>query len=231
MDDLSSDADPLLRLAAAEVFGKTQLDGKQLKRYSSHHSGRRANHAEPCCCRCSNDRRRPRLRRQCSTTWKTPFAGAGARRLIRSRVFPRLFPNRLARDLNPSLRQLQGGPQEQQARLAEYLPLLEGGNAQRGRAVFLSKKTACSTCHRVGREGGQIGPDLTTIGAIRAGRDILESIVFPSSTIAQEFEQYLVVTTEGRVISGLMARQTADTVVLRDSSGAETRTAVMKSMR
>ena len=30
MDDLSSEADPLLRLAAAEVFGKTQLDGEQL---------------------------------------------------------------------------------------------------------------------------------------------------------------------------------------------------------
>ena len=89
----------------------------------------------------------------------------------------------------------------------EFLPLLEGGNAERGRAVFLSSKAACSTCHRVGTSGGQIGPDLTTIGAIRAGRDLIESIVFPSSTIAQGFEQYTVITTEGRAISGTMARQ------------------------
>ena len=112
---------------------------------------------------------------------------------------------------------------DQQARLTEFLPLLEGGNAERGRAVFLSSKVACSTCHRVGTSGGQIGPDLTTIGAIRAGRDLIESIVFPSSTIAQGFEPYTIITTEGRVISGTMARQTADIVVLRDSSGAETR--------
>ena len=109
------------------------------------------------------------------------------------------------------------------ARLADYLPLLEGGNAERGREVFLSRKAACSTCHRVGSDGGEIGPDLTKIGAIRAGRDLIESIVFPSSTIAQEFEQYAAITTDGRVISGIMVRQTADTIVLRDSSGAETR--------
>jgi putative heme-binding domain-containing protein len=107
--------------------------------------------------------------------------------------------------------------------LAEFLSLLEGGNAGRGRTVFFSSKTACSTCHQVSSEGGRIGPDLTTIGAIRAGRDMIESIVFPSSTIAQEFEPYTVVTTDGRAISGILAGQTADTIVLRDSSGAETR--------
>jgi putative heme-binding domain-containing protein len=112
---------------------------------------------------------------------------------------------------------------DQQSRLLDLLPLLDGGNADRGRSVFLSSKTACSTCHRVGSEGGHIGPDLTTIGAIRAGRDILESIVFPSSTIAQQFDQYSVITSDGRAISGIMAQQTDDTITLRDSSGADTR--------
>jgi putative heme-binding domain-containing protein len=112
---------------------------------------------------------------------------------------------------------------DMQSRLAEYLQLLDGGNVERGRVVFFSSKTACSTCHPVGTEGGRIGPDLTRIGAIRAGRDIVESIVFPSSTIAQGYEQYAVVTTDGRTISGIMAREAAETIVLRDSSGAQTR--------
>ena len=80
-----------------------------------------------------------------------------------------------------------------------------------------------ATCHRADSGGGQIGPDLTRIGAGRAGRDLLESILFPSSTIAQGFDNYAVVTKEGQVVNGVISRQTADTLILRDSSGAEIR--------
>jgi putative heme-binding domain-containing protein len=109
------------------------------------------------------------------------------------------------------------------ARLAEYKDLLTGGDPVRGQAVFSGPKAACATCHRIGDAGGRVGPDLTKIGAIRSGHDLLESIVFPSSTFAQGYEPYTVATAGGRVFTGLIARQDADVVVLRDSSGAETR--------
>lgn len=115
------------------------------------------------------------------------------------------------------------GFEEQRARLAEFEPLLSGGSPDKGRKIFFSQKVPCATCHRVGTDGGQIGPDLTKIGAIRAGRDILESIVLPSSTIAQGFESYVIATADGRIVTGLIARQTADTLFVRDSSGAELR--------
>jgi putative heme-binding domain-containing protein len=82
---------------------------------------------------------------------------------------------------------------------------------------------ACATCHRVGSEGGQIGPDLTRIDAVRAGRDILESIVFPSASVAQGYDSYVVTLTDGRAVTGVITRRTGDTLVLRDSSGAELR--------
>src|SRR5262249_31573385 len=85
-----------------------------------------------------------------------------------------------AREKAGTLRELwRKGVEQQRARLAEFDALLTGGNPERGRKVFYSQKATCATCHRVGTEGGQIGPDLTRIGAIRAGRDILESILFP----------------------------------------------------
>jgi putative heme-binding domain-containing protein len=112
---------------------------------------------------------------------------------------------------------------EQRARLADFEPLLTGGSAERGRKVFFGQKVPCATCHRIAADGGQIGPDLTKLGAIRAGRDILESIVLPSSTIAQGFESYVIATSDGRIVTGLIARQTADTLFVRDSSGAELR--------
>src|SRR5262249_20788645 len=41
----------------------------------------------------------------------------------------------------------------------------EKGNAQRGRQIFLDAKgAACIKCHRVGKEGGEVGPDLSGIG-------------------------------------------------------------------
>jgi quinoprotein glucose dehydrogenase len=120
--------------------------------------------------------------------------------------------------LAESARQI--GEQHRQ-RLAENEPLLRGGDPARGRAVFFGGKTACATCHRIGSDGGTIGPDLTKVGLIRAGRDILESVLVPSSTIAQGYDPYVVVTAEGKTLHGIIARQTAELVVLRDASGAE----------
>jgi putative heme-binding domain-containing protein len=118
---------------------------------------------------------------------------------------------------------LRQGAAAQAARLAQFEPLLDGGDAVRGRAVFFGAKVACAACHRVGHEGGLVGPDLTKVGAVRAGRDLLESVLFPNSTIAQGYDQYAVVTADGRTAGGVIARQSADTLVLRDSSGAEVR--------
>ena len=93
---------------------------------------------------------------------------------------------------------------------------------ERGRSVFFSNKAACATCHTVGSAGGIVGPDLTKVGAIRSGRDILESILLPSSTFAQGYESYQVSTVDGRDVSGVMARQSAEAIVLRDAGGGET---------
>jgi len=111
---------------------------------------------------------------------------------------------------------------DQAAQLAAYEALLKGGDAARGRTLFLGKST-CSTCHAVGKEGGTIGPDLTTIGAIRSGRDLIESLVLPSATIAQQFEAYAIITDKGKTHQGTLARRSTETIVLCDASGAELR--------
>lgn len=117
----------------------------------------------------------------------------------------------------------QQSAQRQQAQLAEFEPLLKGGDPRRGQAVFFDKKAACSGCHRVANQGSSIGPDLTRIGAVRSGRDLLEAVAAPSASIAQGYENYTLATTDGRVTSGVIARQTGDVLVLREASGAELR--------
>ena len=65
---------------------------------------------------------------------------------------------------------------------------------------------------------------MTSTGVVRGRAATSESIVVPgSSTIGQGFDNYAVVTKEGQVLSGVISRQTADTLLLRDSGGAEIR--------
>lgn len=113
-------------------------------------------------------------------------------------------------------------PADAAQKLAEWEPLLKSGDADRGRNIFFSARTACGTCHAVGSDGGAIGPDLTRVGAIRAGRDLLESILFPSSTFAQGYQTFNVVTANEQELQGIIARETAEGVLLREASGAET---------
>ena len=64
-----------------------------------------------------------------------------------------------------------------------------------------------------------MGPDLTWIGAIRSERDLLEAIVFPSASIARYHEVVSVVTKTGKVVSGLMVKETVDRMFLSSAKG------------
>ncbi len=120
------------------------------------------------------------------------------------------------------LRDLARGIEQHRAQMVEYEPLLTGGSAARGEALYFGK-AACGACHRVGPRGGFVGPDLTKIGAIRAGRDLLESLVAPSATFAQGYDAYSVVTKQDETLTGIRVRQDAHAITLRDASGAEVR--------
>jgi putative heme-binding domain-containing protein len=83
----------------------------------------------------------------------------------------------------------------------------------RGRRIFFGEKVACYSCHTIGREGGHVGPDLTGVGAIRSGHDLLEAIVFPSASFVPGFEIFNV-TTANDTLAGVIRKQSADAVVL-----------------
>ena len=127
-----------------------------------------------------------------------------------------------ARESETNVRSTAELPPDAKQQLAKWEPLLGKGNPERGSAVFFSPRTACSTCHAVGAEGGKVGPDLTKIGAIRSGRDILESILFPSATLAQGYQSLTVFTSDGDEFQGIVERETADAITMRDAGSGET---------
>src|SRR5262249_46117594 len=113
--------------------------------------------------------------------------------------------------------------EKQKARLAELEPVLSGGRSTQGRTLFFGPKAACAGCHTVAGVGSKIGPDLSKIGSIRTPRDLLESIVFPSASIARGYEPYLVLTRAGRSHNGILAQATAEAVTLVTTERTEVR--------
>ena len=108
----------------------------------------------------------------------------------------------------------------QKQRMTTLATFLPNGDAERGEKLFNDKvKTKCITCHLHGEEGDRLGPDLTRIGAIRNERDLLEAIVFPSASIARYHEVINVVTKKGKVISGLVVKESVDEMFLSSAEG------------
>ncbi len=87
--------------------------------------------------------------------------------------------------------------------LLAYLRTRSGraGDAQRGRTAFT--KADCFKCHRCGGQGETVGPDLTTVAQRFQQQELLESIVYPSHNISDQYASKLV-TSNGRTYAGLV---------------------------
>ena len=90
------------------------------------------------------------------------------------------------------------------------------GNAELGRTVFATAK--CIQCHRVGEEGQSVGPELTGIAGRFSKREILESILYPSHSISDEYMSKKVLTLDGESFTGILVESKDQTVQLLDSN-------------
>src|SRR6185503_12264575 len=133
------------------------------------------------------------------------------------------YPSAVLKESEGLLQRLRGAEKSRVERLRKLEPLLTGGgDTGRGRRIFFGESVACFSCHTIGREGGHVGPDLTGIGAIRSGHDLLEAIVFPSASFVPGHEVYNVDTATER-IAGVIRRQSSTAVVLVTGPNGEVR--------
>jgi putative heme-binding domain-containing protein len=75
------------------------------------------------------------------------------------------------------------------------------GNAVKGKALF---QTKCSTCHRIQKEGNDIGPELTMINKKFGKSGLLDAIVNPSAGMAFGYESWLITKKDGTTVSGFL---------------------------
>lgn len=92
------------------------------------------------------------------------------------------------------------------------LPSLEEGHA----AFVLN----CSPCHKIGTEGGNIGPNLD--GVSKWGPQALATkIIDPNRNISEAFRTYTIKLKDGKVLSGLYRRDEGAVMVFADAAGQE----------
>ena len=89
------------------------------------------------------------------------------------------------------------------------------GDIDSGQTVF-NKQGTCNQCHVVKGAGKSIGPNLSEIGSKLNRQAILESILFPSAGISHNYENWIVLTDAGSLISGMLTSETDDEIQIRD---------------
>jgi putative membrane-bound dehydrogenase-like protein len=136
------------------------------------------------------------------------------------------YPASVKTSAKPLLARMEALQKERLAHLKRLFPLLTaGGDVGRGRRIFFGDKVTCYKCHAIGEDGGRVGPDLTAIGAIRSGPDILEAIIFPSASFVPGFEPYNL-ETRNDMIGGILKDETPDSVTV--VTGADERVRVRR---
>jgi len=95
--------------------------------------------------------------------------------------------------------------------VAQYQGVLElEGNAARGLGVF---KMKCAVCHQVGEVGHRIAPNLSSVQN-KSEADLLLAVLDPNREAQPNFNVYTVITGEGRVLTGIITAETANSITL-----------------
>ena len=124
-------------------------------------------------------------------------------------------------ELKAAVAEVRRRQQEVGTVLAGWSECLEGGDAERGRAIFFGRAAAsCRRCHKVAGSGGDVGPDLSKVGKEKDRNYLLEAIVEPNAKVAKGFETIILVTSEGQIHTGILKREDESIVQLMTPTGA-----------
>ena len=132
----------------------------------------------------------------------------------------RLLQNRDASIKETAIRIFGGVVSADRTAIAkEYRPAITTqGSAERGAQVFQKN---CSKCHRIKGVGHVVGPDISDTRA-RSRDALLYDILDPNRRVDAQFSEYVVLTTSGRTLNGLLVSETPEQIVLRQPEGKET---------
>ena len=103
--------------------------------------------------------------------------------------------------------------------LAAMLRAVEAdGDASRGEAIYRRPDLLCTSCHAIAGAGGQVGPDLTSIGASAPLDYLLESLLDPQARVKEGYQVVTVTRTDGTIAAGILVRDGTTDIALRGAA-------------
>jgi putative heme-binding domain-containing protein len=115
---------------------------------------------------------------------------------------------------------------------ADLLPRLErvskGRSYEGGLMAFASAQ--CIVCHRFGKTGGLVGPDLTGVASRFSRKDILTSILEPSKVIDEKYRNTTFELKSGATVVGMVESEDDESVYVRVNPTSSATTGVPKSL-
>ena len=123
----------------------------------------------------------------------------------------------VARRASEIIDELRGPVTEKKDELiASLLPVVEqGGDPVKGKALFT---TTCAVCHKFNKEGANLAPDLSGMGA-HPRAELLTHIVDPNREVDPSFAAFDFQTKRGVMFMGIIASENAKSVHVRDAAG------------
>ena len=108
-----------------------------------------------------------------------------------------------------------GNPDREAVFQSKLLAASRQGDLKRGKELFT---LLCAQCHKLGNDGGAVGPELTGIGS-RAREEILIEIVDPNRSLESNYRAWSLETKDGRSLSGRLDSEDQSSIELLDASG------------
>ncbi|HEX3148891.1 MAG TPA: DUF6797 domain-containing protein [Gemmataceae bacterium] len=91
------------------------------------------------------------------------------------------------------------------------------GDPVRGAVLFHQSHLSCTKCHAAGGTSSPLGPDLAKPEPGVTDAYLVESVLNPSKVIRKGFETVTITRTNGSSVSGLIAEERKDAIVLKDA--------------
>ena len=110
-------------------------------------------------------------------------------------------------------------PADRQKVLADYAGVIDmKGDVAKGKLVF---QNHCASCHKLDGIGNDVGPNLLATLTGKSTRDLMTAILDPNREVDTRFLSYTATLNDGRVLTGIVASESANGLTLRQADGKE----------
>jgi putative membrane-bound dehydrogenase-like protein len=96
------------------------------------------------------------------------------------------------------------------------------GDAAKGKAVFNAPLSGCVACHKIGGQGGIVGPELDAVGRGVPVELLIEAVVWPNRQIKEGYVATTLTLKDGRKLQGYKVSKAGGEMQLRELASGQT---------